>query len=95
MLIGLAVEDQSENFCGTEKSEGLFDPNERFASCPGLTPDTLLFAEETPRGVELLVRPFDRSQAGRLQQITRELARRFQPETNALSAASKEGPFIF
>lgn len=78
-----------------EKHEGQFDPNERFAACPGLTPDTVLSAEETPRGVELLVRPFDPSQLERLQQITRELANRFQPETNPLSGASKERRIIF
>jgi hypothetical protein len=45
--------------------------------------------------VQLLVRPFDPSRLGRLQQITRELARRFQPETNELSSASKEERIIF
>jgi hypothetical protein len=78
-----------------EKREGSFDPSERFASCPGLTPATLLFATDRPGGVELVVRPFDASDLERLRAITRELVRPFQAETNRISRASKGRRVIF
>jgi hypothetical protein len=78
-----------------EKHEGHFDPSERFASCPGLIPATLLFATDTPNGVELVVRPFDASDLERLRAITRELVRPFQGETNRISRASKGRRVIF